>query len=100
MTTLVFTTWLVILMTKPITGLQVSPGSPCTAYCLDDRESDPFSSNSSHTSTSEIVCQDKHFSSTVEGKKLKDCMGCLKDSEFVNGTESDLDWLLCKWDGI
>ena len=99
MATVVLTAWLVALMTIPVAGLQVSPGSPCAAYCLDSRQGDPFSPDSSSTSASEIVCQDSQFSSTSEGKKLKDCMTCLKDSEFVNGTESDLDWLLCRCSG-
>jgi len=77
-------------------GLQVTPGSPCSALCLDSDEGDTFSPDSSHTNSSEIVCEDSQYEGSRKGTKYRECVECLAQSAKANGTESDLQWLLCK----
>ncbi|KAK0392347.1 hypothetical protein NLU13_1842 [Sarocladium strictum] len=95
--------WLTILTTSHGTrALQVTPGSPCAEFCVDDKAldpSDPTSSNNNNNNTNtttskDIVCNDFDFSSGKTGKTFQRCMTCLQGSDFARGSESDLDWFL------
>lgn len=74
-------------------GLGVAPGSRCEAVCAI-RDGDARSDGS--VSKSDIVCQDEEYSTTEEGRRFKACIECLKDSEHVNGTDSDISSMLCE----
>lgn len=75
-------------------ALQVTPGSPCAAQCMDHEDNNPYSPDSSTTNATDIVCQDSLYSSTDEGSKFKSCIECLQKSGKTNGTEADNYWLL------
>ena len=75
-------------------SLQVTPGSPCAALCMDQEDGDPYSPDSSTTNATDIVCQDSLYSDSKEGAKFKSCMECLQKSDKTNGTEADNYWLL------
>ncbi|SPN97652.1 uncharacterized protein DNG_01165 [Cephalotrichum gorgonifer] len=75
-------------------GIQVTPGSPCAAICMDEEDGDPFSPDSSTTNATDIVCQDSLYKNSAEGIKFKSCLECLQKSDKTNGTESDINWLL------
>ncbi|KAL5604109.1 hypothetical protein BROUX41_002098 [Berkeleyomyces rouxiae] len=75
-------------------ALQVTPGSPCAQQCIDNTAADPFAALSSNTNASDIVCTDDAFGNAGAGTKFRECVECLQKSDKVNGTESDLHWLL------
>lgn len=77
-------------------ALEVSPGSDCAAYCLDDSDGNSFDADDSNTNTTDIVCHDQDYSTKSRGIKFKNCQECLQKSEHVNGTESDVHWYMCK----
>ena len=83
-----------LVLLRSALALQVTPGSPCAALCMDDEDNDPFSAESSTTNTTDIVCQDSLYSETDEGAKFKSCLECLQKSDKTNGTEADNYWLL------
>ena len=83
-----------LISLRPAHAIQVTPGSPCAALCIDDPSSDPFSPSSSSTNASDIVCQDSLYSNSDEGEKFKSCLECLQKSEKTNGTEADNYWML------
>ena len=79
--------------TESTTALTVAAGSECEAACASSG-----SLGDGHltaTSPSDIVCHDDEYDTTEKGRSLKACVTCLKDSEHVNGTDSDLSALLC-----
>jgi hypothetical protein len=82
----------VLLLASSITGLKVTPGSPCIALCSDSE--DP---NHSATTEDEIVCQDSSFNSTVVGQRFKSCVTCLQNSTFTAAGSDDQKWFLCKY---
>lgn len=82
-----------VLYAHHAASLGVSPGSRCEAVCAI-RDGDDRSDGS--ISKSDIVCRDKEYSTTEEGKRFKACIECLKDSEHGNGTDSDLSSMLCE----
>ncbi|KAI0532427.1 hypothetical protein GGR58DRAFT_490326 [Xylaria digitata] len=75
-------------------ALQVTPGSTCAAFCLDNPESDPLNPDSSNTRSSDITCTDDSFDNTATGIKFKNCLDCLQKSNATSNTESDVSWFL------
>ncbi|TRX88025.1 hypothetical protein FHL15_011080 [Xylaria flabelliformis] len=65
-------------------ALQVTPGSTCAAFCLDNPESDPLSPGSSNTATSDITCTDDSFDNSATGIKFKNCVDCLQKSNATS----------------
>ncbi|KAL7625229.1 hypothetical protein AAE478_004444 [Parahypoxylon ruwenzoriense] len=76
----------------PVVG--VTPGSPCTAVCLDEPDGDAQDPVASSTNSSDITCRDSQYDSSPTGIKFKNCLSCLQDSEAVSGNESDVAWFL------
>ncbi|KAL1896643.1 hypothetical protein Cpir12675_002739 [Ceratocystis pirilliformis] len=91
---LLLTTLYLFLFYTPVAALQVTPGSPCAQHCIDNTADDPFSAASSSTTASDIVCTDAAFGTEGTGARFRECVECLQKSGKVNGTESDLHWLL------
>ncbi len=79
-----------------VLALQVTPGSSCSAVCLNDTESDPLDPESSSTDVSEITCHDGEYDDTSTGIKYRNCLNCLQRSNATRGAESDTEWFLCK----
>ncbi|KAJ1329679.1 cell wall integrity and stress response component [Microdochium nivale] len=77
-----------------VAALQVSPGSPCAALCLNNPESDIQDPGSSHTDSSEVVCMNDEFSTKTAGIKYKNCMECLQASNATSRGESDSSWFI------
>lgn len=77
-------------------ALQVTPGSSCSAVCLNDTESDAWDPESSSTDISEITCHDEEYDSTSTGIKYRNCLDCLQKSNATQEAESDAEWFLCK----
>ncbi|KAH7033503.1 uncharacterized protein B0I36DRAFT_430710 [Microdochium trichocladiopsis] len=75
-------------------ALQVTPGSPCAAVCLNNPESDSQDPNSSTTETSELVCLNDEFSTQTAGIKYQNCMQCLQTSNSTSLGESDSSWFI------
>lgn len=75
-------------------ALQVTPNSPCAKLCLDSLDLDVSDPNSSNTRNSDITCRDTDYSSPA-GTKFRECLTCLQDSDFSQGSESDSMWFLC-----
>jgi hypothetical protein len=76
-------------------ALQVTPGSTCAAFCLDNPESDPLNPNASNTTPDDITCTDDSYDNSATGIKFKNCLDCLQQSNATRGTESDVSWFLC-----
>ena len=85
-----------LLLAGSAAALEFAPGSDCAAYCLDDKDGDQFDKADSTTNSTDIICEDRDFSTTSAGIKFKNCQECLQSSEHVNGTESDMHWFMCK----
>lgn len=85
-----------VFMIRLAVALQVTPNSPCAALCLDSEDLDKSDPNSSSTKGSDITCDDDLFSTTKKGQKIQNCLTCLQESNFVQGSESDQKWFLCK----
>ncbi|KAI0443577.1 hypothetical protein F4803DRAFT_514670 [Xylaria telfairii] len=75
-------------------ALQVTPGSTCAAFCLDNPESDPLNPGSSNTATGDITCTDDSFDNSATGIKFKNCVDCLQKSNATSDAESDVSWFL------
>ena len=76
-------------------ALQVTPNSPCASICMDSTTLDPSDPNSSNTGNADITCQDKDYGSSASGIKWQNCMSCLQNSTFSQGSENDQMWFLC-----
>lgn len=87
---------LAILNLRASFALQVTPGSSCSAVCLNDTEADPLDPASSSTDVSEITCRDDEYESTRTGLKYRNCLDCLRKSNATRDDESDTQWFLCK----
>lgn len=74
-------------------ALEVAPGSSCAALCLDSNL-DPFDPASSTTNSADVVCRDSDYGETPAGIKFKQCLECMQKSQKVNGTESDVTWMI------
>ncbi|KAK4190678.1 hypothetical protein QBC35DRAFT_63096 [Podospora australis] len=86
-------TLLLLLTPQLVSSLQVTPNSPCASKCMDSPTLDTSDPNSSNTRNSDIVCEDAKYASAA-GTKFKDCMTCLEESSFSQGSESDAMWFL------
>lgn len=84
----------VSLLAAVITGLQVTPNSPCSSLCLDSSDSNASDPRSSNTNDSDIMCSDKDYASD-KGKKFEGCMNCLQNSTYSQGSENDQTWFVC-----
>lgn len=89
-------TYILLALVLPynILALQVAPNSPCSSVCIDSTALDASDPNSSNTEPSDIVCEDADFTNTVDGSKWKQCMSCLQNSTFSQGSESDQYWFI------
>ncbi|KAI0422015.1 hypothetical protein F5X98DRAFT_190479 [Xylaria grammica] len=76
------------------TALQVTPGSTCASFCLDNPESDPLNPGSSNTTPRDITCTDDSFDNSTAGIKFKNCLDCLQQSNATTEAESDVSWFL------
>lgn len=85
---------LAFILPYNILALQVAPNSPCSSVCIDSTALDASDPNSSNTEPSDIVCEDADFTNTVDGSKWKQCMSCLQNSTFSQGSESDQYWFI------
>ncbi|OTA98294.1 hypothetical protein M426DRAFT_326114 [Hypoxylon sp. CI-4A] len=83
-----------LLLRQEVAALQVTPGSPCAAVCLDDSSGDVRNSNASSTTSTDIVCNDEDYTSTASGIKFKNCVECLQESHAVSNGENDISWYL------
>lgn len=79
-----------------ILALEVTPESPCAAYCLDSAEGNTADANDSSTNATDLTCRDVSYSTSDTGIKYKNCMECLQQSTKVDGHQSDLKWFICK----
>ncbi|KAI3335178.1 hypothetical protein F4824DRAFT_168686 [Ustulina deusta] len=77
-----------------VAALQVTPGSTCAAFCLDNPESDPLNPGSSNTTPGDITCTDGSYDNSATGIKFKNCLDCLQKSNATSAAESDVSWFL------
>ncbi|KAI0434757.1 hypothetical protein F5Y09DRAFT_295575 [Xylaria sp. FL1042] len=94
MTPFVILSLIFICLLPEVTALQVTAGSTCAAFCLDNPESDPLNPASSNTKPSDITCTDGSYDNSPTGIKFKNCLDCLQKSNATSGTESDVSWFL------
>ncbi|KAI1390822.1 uncharacterized protein F4822DRAFT_163959 [Hypoxylon trugodes] len=94
MVSLALTLSTLLLLSNYVACLQVTPGSSCASVCLDQSDGDPQDPGASSTNSSDITCLDSGYGQSVTGTKFKACLNCLRESEAVNGTESDVSWFL------
>lgn len=87
--------WATIFL-RTVSALQVTPGSPCSSFCIDAPDLDETDPESSNTEPEDIVCKDDEFGKDENGQKFQRCMTCLQESEFSYGHESDQQWFFCK----
>ncbi|MCJ1470960.1 hypothetical protein MMC07_009608 [Pseudocyphellaria aurata] len=89
-------TVLTLLLFHQIHAIEVTPSSGCSALCDDSATSDPGSGASSNTGSDDVVCDDDEFSSTVVGRKFKECLICELNSNATNSIpyENDVYWLM------
>jgi hypothetical protein len=90
---LTLVTWL--LLSLSIAALQVTPNSPCASLCVDSSELDLSDPRSSNTKNSDIVCEDRLYSTKQTGQKWKSCITCLQNSTYSQGAETDQAWFIC-----
>lgn len=76
-------------------ALQVTPGSPCSAVCIDDPKADIKDPSNSNTFITDIVCQDGDYTGTEAGRNFKACQTCLQTSDASAAGESDQGWFIC-----
>ncbi|MCJ1463389.1 hypothetical protein MMC07_001996, partial [Pseudocyphellaria aurata] len=87
---------LTLLLSHYVHAIEVTPNSNCSSLCDDSASSDPGKADSSTTNSNELVCDDDEFSSTVVGRKFKECLICELNST-VSGilpNENDINWLI------
>lgn len=77
------------LQTCSALNLGVARGSPCESVC-----SIPDGNLANDAGAWSQLCSDGNFDATTVGRKSKECINCLKKSNYVNGTDSDLATLL------
>ncbi|PKS07988.1 hypothetical protein jhhlp_006600 [Lomentospora prolificans] len=70
--------FLLLLQWDTVAAFKVTDGSPCASLCAEDSEAPVANSTVAN-----------------KGPKVPKCMGCLEESEFVNGEENDQMWFLC-----
>ncbi|KAF6845138.1 LPXTG-domain-containing protein [Colletotrichum musicola] len=77
-----------------VSALQVTPDSPCASFCLDSNDLDYSDPKSSNTGNKDITCVDSRYQTEPAGRKFQQCLSCLQDSAFVQGSENDQSWFL------
>ncbi|MCJ1466848.1 hypothetical protein MMC07_005469 [Pseudocyphellaria aurata] len=90
-------TFLTLLLSHHIHAIEVAPLSNCSALCDDNAIDDPGNGDSSHTTSNDLVCNDDEFTSTVAGRKFKECLTCELNSTVVAyevANETDAYWLI------
>lgn len=72
-------------LTSVVLGLRTTEGSPCASVCNRD---------STNTTSSEIVCLDRQYNSTLKGTHFQECVDCQLRSDFFDtiSGESDVTW--------
>ncbi|OJJ89260.1 uncharacterized protein ASPGLDRAFT_116203 [Aspergillus glaucus CBS 516.65] len=72
-------------LTSVVLGLRTTKGSPCASVCNRD---------STNTTSSEIVCLDRQYNSTLKGTHFQECVDCQLRSDFFDtiSGESDVTW--------
>lgn len=95
-----FASLLLFFLAWCVSGLEVSPDSPCAAKCLDDpRIGNASNPLNSFTFGPDLPCYDWQFSgpnSTQVGRKFADCNDCQKASGHLDPitNERDVGWFL------
>ncbi|KAM4056156.1 putative exo-alpha-sialidase / neuraminidase [Hirsutella rhossiliensis] len=85
---------LLFVLCRVVVALQVTPGSPCAAYCLDSLEGNDFKASDSTTNPADVSCRDANYVTTDSGIKFRECVDCLQTStKFAEG-ESDVKWYI------
>lgn len=87
---------LAALLGPGVTGLQVTPNSPCSSFCLDSDDLDFSDPKSSNTLNQDITCYDSEYTTSPAGEKFQKCATCLQNSKFAQGDENDQAWFLCR----
>lgn len=82
------------LLLPPTLSIEVTPGSSCASFCLNDGQTDSLDPSASSTNATDITCHDDSYSTEEAGIKYRNCIQCLAKSAKVNGEESDLHWYL------
>lgn len=84
-------------------AIEVTPNSKCFSLCANDisDSSNIADGKYSWTIGSNVVCEDGQLagpSSTVQGRKWKECLTCELASTAVDSpsNENELYWVLCK----
>ncbi|TDZ13135.1 hypothetical protein C8035_v000021 [Colletotrichum spinosum] len=85
---------LTTLVPVGVSALQVTPDSPCASFCLDSNDLDYSDPNSSNIGNKDVTCLDSQYQTAPAGRKFQQCMSCLQDSSFVQGSENDQSWFL------
>ena len=81
-------------LVPPALALEVTPGSSCASFCLNDGKTDTLDPKASSTNATDITCRDEDYSSEEAGIKFRNCMQCLAKSNTTTDSESDLHWYL------
>lgn len=79
-----------------VLALQVTPGSPCAAHCLDSPEDNDFRAADSTTNVTHVHCRDADYVTSDAGIKFRECLDCLQTSTAVAEGESDIQWYICE----
>ncbi|KXJ93363.1 hypothetical protein Micbo1qcDRAFT_194570 [Microdochium bolleyi] len=90
----IFVLLCLLALSRCTRALQVTPGSACAAFCLDNTEDDPNDPSRSTTTPKDVVCTDSKYSTQAAGIKYQNCLQCLQNSHVAKGSESDAAWYL------
>ncbi|KAF3480899.1 uncharacterized protein GIQ15_06246 [Arthroderma uncinatum] len=73
------------LLLQVVSGLRVTPRSPCSSVC---------GANLTETTGDDIVCHDPEFNTTAVGRRFRDCVSCELQSTFYDTAldETDVKW--------
>ncbi|KAK2861181.1 hypothetical protein FQN49_004464 [Arthroderma sp. PD_2] len=76
------------LLLQAVSGLRVTPRSPCSDVCGSG------DSDLTKTTGDDIVCHDLEFNSTDIGRRFRDCVSCELQSSFYDTAlaETDVNW--------
>ncbi|MCJ1466587.1 hypothetical protein MMC07_005207 [Pseudocyphellaria aurata] len=77
-------TFVTLLLSHHIHAIEVDPSSGCSFLCDDNATDNPKLGDSSHTISDDLVCNDDEFSSTVVGRKFKECLICELNNATVD----------------
>lgn len=76
----------ILFITCHILALRVTPNSPCASQCTE----------STNTIEAGVACENSDLVDGGTGSQYKQCMGCLQNSTYSQGDESDQGWFLCE----